>query len=66
MYRATLSTVCFKTAISSGIHTNSPIKHSGPFVEIMGDILRLLHGENRKLLGSCPSLAREYITKLPD
>lgn len=29
------------------ICTNSPIKHCGPFVEIMGDILCLLHGENR-------------------
>ena len=44
---------------------NSPIKHCGPFVEIMGDIRLLLHGENRKLLGSFPSLARENMTKLP-
>ena len=41
------------------------MKHCGPFVEIMSDILCLLHGENRKLLGSFPSLAREYMTKLP-
>ena len=47
------------------ICTNSPMKHCGPFVEIMGDILCLLHGENSKLLGSFPSLAREYMTKLP-
>jgi len=47
------------------ICANSPMKHCGPFVEIMGDILRLLHGENRKLLGSFPSRAREYMTKLP-
>lgn len=28
-------------------------------------ICRLLHGENRRLFGSCPSLAREYMMKLP-
>ena len=44
---------------------NSPKKQSAPFLEITRAICRLLHGENRRLFGSCPSLAREYMMKLP-
>ena len=44
---------------------NSPMKQSAPFLEMTRAICRLLHGENRRLFGSCPSLAREYMMKLP-
>ena len=41
------------------------MKQSVPFLEMTRAICRLLHGENRRLFGSCPSLAREYMMKLP-
>ena len=41
------------------------MKQSAPFLERTRAICRLLHGENRRLFGSCPSLAREYMMKLP-
>ena len=44
---------------------NSPMKQSAPFLEMTRAICRLLHGEKRRLFGSCPSLAREYMMKLP-